>query len=173
MHTRTQEVVENKGFVPGGTRRIPPKYDKICTNPAFSALCGSGQQDVRITILRDTRADRIVEVLVRRSERAKAIDVAVEHAESGGDQDCVVYLDVGRALGFGAGDIVGGHFFPAFLDVPGNGEKRLQFRADRRFEVVRTDCVDQFVTLVKLVSRNGDDWFGRRSSRYAKKRMSR
>ena len=61
---------------------------------------------------------------------AEAVDVAVEHAEGGGDEDGVVNLDVGRSGVAGFGDGFGGDVFAAALDLAGDVEESLQLVGD-------------------------------------------
>src|SRR5262249_37491112 len=73
----------------------------------------------------------------------QAVDVAVVHAERGGDQDGVVDLHVGGAGVAGGGDQVGGDLQAAALDRAGDGQQRAQLRGDRGLRGVGPHLVHQ------------------------------
>ena len=80
---------------------------------------------------------------IGRSPRREPVDVAVEHAEGGGDQHRVMDLDVGCALAAGGGHVVGGDRAPVDLDLGGDREQRAQLVADRSARRVALHLLDQ------------------------------
>ena len=73
---------------------------------------------VDVSLASHPLAHFVVDPLVGRREGRQTIDVAVVHAERGGDEHRVVNLDVGGALGPGAGDVRRGDVRAAFCTFP-------------------------------------------------------
>ena len=67
---------------------------------------------------------------IGRRQRTETVHIAIEHAESGGDEHRIVNLVVGGALGSGPRDIVLTHVAPAALHARGNRQQGLHLRRD-------------------------------------------
>ena len=74
---------------------------------------------------------------------SQSVDVAVVHAECGGDEDGVVNLQIGCALFAGVRDVVGGDVLSALLDLACDGEEGLELVGDLRLMEVAFDLFDQ------------------------------
>jgi hypothetical protein len=68
-----------------------------------------------------------ISIRVSGSKSVQAIDVAIEHAESSGNQDRVVNLQVRGSFPAGAGDVFGPNLAPPLLYAAGERSKALNF----------------------------------------------
>ena len=85
----------------------------------------------------------------------QAIDVAVVHAERGGDQDRVVDLDVSGTLVASGADVGLGHVAAAALDGCRDLQQGAEPWAYGRLARVPLDAVDDVVAAIELTSGEG------------------
>ena len=86
---------------------------------------------------------------------AKAIDVAVVHAEGGGDEDGVVNLKVGCALLARGFDVGGGDEFAVLLHLAGDDEECFELGTDGGLGEIGLDLLDKGLVAAQVRSGNG------------------
>jgi len=85
----------------------------------------------------------------------EAIDIAVVHAEGGGDEDGVVDFEVGGAFAAGRGDIAGGDAAPAFLDFSGDDEESFELGRNAGFVGSALDAVNESFVAAEMSRGDG------------------
>src|SRR5678815_798227 len=105
------------------------------------------RQRHRIAVLGHMPGPLAVPLGVGGRPRAKTVDVAVEHAERGGDQHGVVDFRVGGAFAPRPLDVLNADRAAALLHTRGDSQKRPQLRRDRGCIRASQDLVNQRLVL--------------------------
>src|SRR5579862_5996374 len=99
--------------------------------------------DFDIAVAGNAGAAFAIEGFVDGLPGSEAVDVAVVHAEGGGDQDRVVNFEIGGAFAAGGFDVRGGDEFAVLLHFAGNRQQGFELGRNGGLHEIGLDLLDQ------------------------------